>query len=622
MTVNLVCEPVHGPHCLTAPPGPAYPLTAMIRLVSVTFSYPGGPPVLDDLSLAIERGEHVAIIGANGSGKTTLARCLNGLLIPQHGQVEVDGLLTRRPDHLPRVRERVGMVFQNPDDQLVATSVETEIAFGLENLGVPRAQMRARVEAALHEFALEAYRRQPPHQLSGGEKQRLAVAATMVLQPAYLVLDEPTALLDPMSRARVLALLHSLPARFNTALVHITQDPEEASQAERVLVLHQGRLREDAPPAVLFAKGEFLESMGLGLPFAAALRQTLVRRGLALPLPDGRAPTEAQLREQLRRRGGLPTVAPSPAPPGQPRAIKLATAELSYTYDRGLPTQRAGLDSVSMEVPAGSVLALLGTSGAGKTTLAQHLNGLLRPDRGRVLLDGSDIRQQPLPRVRQRVGLVFQFPELQLFAETVAADVAYGPRNLGWPEQRVAAAVERALAAVGLPLAEFGQRPPSGLSGGQKRRAALAGILAMEPEALVLDEPSAGLDPQATGVMLDTFARLAGAGTTLILITHDMDIVARLADHVVVLRSGRVVLAGSTREVLAAPDFPRHSGLEPPPALRFARSLAGDAAAPGQWPLTLDELAAAIVRGQPGLPAGAPRSRPEGGAAPVERDPC
>jgi energy-coupling factor transport system ATP-binding protein len=585
---------------LDAPVRPAYPLPSMIRLHEVRFAYPGGLPALRGIALTIAPGEHVAVVGTNGSGKTTLARCLNGLLTPQQGTVEVDELDTARPEHLPRLRELVGMVFQNPDDQLVATSVETEIAFGLENLGVPLAAMRERVDAALREFDLEAYRRHPPHQLSGGQKQRVAVAATMVLRPRYLVLDEPTSLLDPRSRTRVLALLHDLPARFGTALVHITQSPEEAAQAERVVVLHQGRVHADAPPAVLFARPEALESIGLGLPFAAALHQALQRRGVELPLPDGRAPTEELLRRQLRGRAARWPEGPRSGAAPAAGPAKLATRDLSYTYDRGLPTQQPGLDAVSIDVPAGRVMAVLGTSGAGKSTLAQHLNGLLRPDRGSVLLDGTDIRQQALPRVRQRVGLVFQFPELQLFAETVAADVAYGPANLGWPADRVAASVRQALEAVGLPPDRFGARSPLQLSGGEKRRAALAGILAMEPEVLVLDEPTVGLDPGATRAMLAVFARLVGSGKTLVLITHDMDVVADLADEVVVLRTGRVVMAGDTRRVLSQPDFAANSGLEAPWPMRFAQSLAADAGEAGEagpWPLTLAELAAALAAG-------------------------
>lgn len=268
----------------------------------------------------------------------------------------------------------------------------------------------------------------------------------------------------------------------------------------------------------------------------------------------------------------------------------MATEEVTYAYDRGLPTHRTALNGVSVNLPAGLITALLGPSGSGKTTLAQHLNALLRPHRGRVLLDGRDIWSQPLPLVRQRVGLVFQFPEMQLFAESVAADVAYGPRNLGWEESDVQRAVERGLAAVDLPCDRFGERAPLTLSGGQRRRAALAGILAMEPDVLVLDEPTAGLDARAGARMMGILSELAATGKTVLLITHDMELVADLVSHVVVLAGGSVVLEGDTRTVLAAPGFEAQSGLEQPPALHFATELNRDTGLVHGAPLTLEEL--------------------------------
>ena len=580
-----------------------YAQPPMIRLRKVTYSYPDAPPALDDISVSLRRGEHVAVMGPNGSGKTTLARCLNGLLIPQQGTVEVEGMLTARTDQLYPLRATVGMVFQSPDDQLVATSVETEIAFGLENLGVPRPAMHERVEAALREFGLEAYRRHPPHQLSGGEKQRVAVAAAMVLRPAYLVLDEPTALLDPESKQRVLALLRTLPRRYGTALIHITQSPDEAATASRLIVMHRGRIRVDAPPEAVFADPGALEEIGLGVPFAVALRQAMEKRGVRLPANglDGESatPTAAYL-EAARRTPARP---PPPRRP-LPSEMKVRAEDLVYWYDRGLPTEQPGLLGVSLDVPRGTVIGLLGVSGSGKTTLAQHLNGLITPEQGRVLLDGMDIRLQPLPRVRQRVGLVFQFPERQLFAETVAADVSFGPRNLGWADERVAAAVERALLAVGLPLARFGNRPPLALSGGERRRAALAGVLAMDPEVLVLDEPTAGLDPGSSKAVLDIFIRLVETGKSLVLITHDMELVAELTDRVVVLAGGRVIMSGETRAVLSHPEFATRSGLELPAALSTALQLFGRDAAEMLAPLTLDELAADLARIRGGTSAG------------------
>jgi len=545
----------------------------MIQVQSLSFAHPGDIPALRQLDLQIGPGERVAVVGANGSGKTTLARCLNGLHQPQEGRVLVDGLDTADPQSLFAIRQRVGMVFQNPDDQLISTQVETELAFGLENIGLDPAQMRQRVEQALEQFHLEPYRRHPPHQLSGGEKQRVAIAAAVALRPRYLVLDEPTALLDPRSQAEVGALLSSLRDQFGITTLHITQVPAEAARAERVLVMHQGRLLADGPPERIFGDESLLRQAGLEAPFASALGQALARRtGAALPPALHLEALAESLARLPLRQPPLPASAPLP-PQGQP---KMALRQLCHGYDAGLPSHRRVLDAVDLEVPAGSLLALLGPSGSGKTTLAQHLNGLLRPQQGQVLLDGRDIWEAPdqLAAVRRRVGLVFQFPELQLFEETLEADVAYGPRNLGIPPERLGAQVERALELVDLPRAHFGHRPPLSLSGGEKRRAALAGVLAMDPEVLVLDEPTAGLDPRATRHLTGLFGQFRQAGRTLVLIAHDMDLVAELATHVAVLGQGRVQLYGPARPLLTHPDFSRHSGLEAPSAVQLMQALA------------------------------------------------
>jgi len=560
----------------------------MITVQNASFSYPGGVPALRAVDLEIHPGESLAIIGANGSGKTTLARCLNGLLLPQEGQVRVDDFPTGDPQALFEVRKRVGMVFQNPDDQLVATTVEAEIAFGLENLAVPPGQMHERVDQALAAFHLETYRHHPPHRLSGGEKQRVAIAAAIALRPRYLVLDEPTALLDPQSRREVGDLLRSLRDESSITTIHITQIPEEAVQVDRIVVMHQGRRVYDMPPAELFKDPGLLQPLDLGVPFASALAALLQERA--------RISLGLHLSIDSLAQAVLPHLSASspewdrPAPP-HPAPGKLSTEALEHIYDPGLPTEHPGIRDVEMEIPTGGILALIGPTGSGKTTLAQHFNGLLKPHRGRVLLEGRDIWTQDLPQVRRRVGLVFQFPELQLFAESVELDVAFGPGNLGYGPRKIEELVTFALDAVRLPRARFGQRSPLSLSGGEKRRVALAGVLAMAPEVLVLDEPTAGLDWRATRRMCEVFLRLQEQGKTLVLITHDMDLVAELATHVVVLRQGQVQLQGHARQVLSNPDFPRLSALEPPASIRFVRALAAlGAAVPGDL-LTLEETA-------------------------------
>ena len=554
----------------------------MIRVEKLSLSYRGGLAALRSIDLHISPREDIALIGANGSGKTTLARCLNGLLQPQTGRVLVDGMDTSDPTQLRAIRQLVGMVLQNPDDQLVATTVADELAFGLENLALASDEIHRRVEETLADFDLEAYRHYPPHKLSGGEKQRVAIAAVVAMRPRYLVLDESTALLDPGERQQVTELLQRLRTAYGIATILITQSPEEAARADRVIVLHAGRVHADGSPDALFADPPKLRAFGLDLPFASALAAHLSLAELPLAL-DTLSDALTALKPQTSLSPWTPPTPPPPAP------SKLATEGLTYLYDEHLPTQRRGIRDITMDVPTGSVLALVGTNGAGKTTLAQHFNALLKPSRGRVLLDGCDIGSQPPARVRQRVGLAFQFPELQLFAETVAEDVAFGPRNLGFAPERVNGLVANALAMVGMTLEEFGPRQPLSLSGGERRRVALAGVLAMDPEVLVLDEPTAGLDPRTTASLCKLFAELSNQGRTLVLISHDMELIGHLATHVVVLRQGRIELQGPTRAVLAHPEFESISGLVPPMSVQLARLLRQRGIALAGNPLTLRE---------------------------------
>ena len=553
----------------------------MIRVEKLSLSYRGGTPALHSIDLHLSPGENIALIGANGSGKTTLARCLNGLQQPQAGRVLVDGMDASDPAQFRTIRQRVGMVLQNPDDQLVGTTVADELAFGLENLALASDEIHRRVEETLAAFDLKAYRRYPPHKLSGGEQQRVAIAAVVAMRPRYLVLDESTALLDPGERQQVAELLQRLRTEYGIATILITQSPEEAARADRVIVLHAGRIHADGPPAALFADPPKLRALGLDLSFASTLAAHLSLAETYLEL-DALADALAALQPQTPLPWTPPTP-PSPAP------SKLATEKLTHLYDEHLPTQRHGICDIDLEIPTGTVLALVGTNGAGKTTLAQHFNALLKPSHGRVLLDDCDIGSLPPARVRQRVGLAFQFPELQLFAETVAEDVAFGPRNLGLADERVDSLVAYALAMVGMPLREFGPRQPLSLSGGERRRVALAGVLAMDPEVLVLDEPTAGLDPQTTASLCQLFAELSNQGRTLILISHDMELVSRLATHVAVLRQGHIELQGPTRAVLTHPEFDAISGLVPPMSVQLARHLRQRGIALAGNPLTLEE---------------------------------
>ena len=556
----------------------------MIDLCDVRFHF-GDTPVLQDVNLQIHPGESVAIIGANGSGKTTLARCLNGLITPQSGSVCIDGIATANRDQLPTIRRTVGMVFQNPDDQLVATTVESELAFGLENLTLSRREMHARIERALGDFDLLAHRHSAPNRLSGGEKQRLAIAAASAMQPRYLVLDEPTALLDPQHRLQVIELLQSLREAHGIATILITQLPDEAASAARIIALRDGRVLLDGPPDAVYADVEALRAAGLEAPFARRLFADDPTAAIGCTLDHVVETWKATAR---------PTAPPMSKPdkPSIPAAAQVCVEALSHTYEAQTAQPQPSLHEVDVRFTGGTIHALVGASGSGKTTLAQHVNALLKPRSGRVLLDERDIWKQPLLETRRRVGLVFQFPELQLFADSVAEDVSFGPRNMGYSEQRIAALVEQAMDWVNLPIETFGTRAPMELSGGEKRRVALAGVLAMDPDVLVLDEPTAGLDPASTRSLCALLVQLASTGKAIVLIAHDMDLVAELADYTTALCRGRVVLQGTTRSVLADESLTERSQLLPPTATGIARRLRQRGWPLPHIPLTLEELKA------------------------------
>ncbi len=549
----------------------------MIQVENLSFNYPGDVPAVRNLSVCVREGERVALIGPNGSGKSTFARCLNGLLEPAAGHIEIDGHSTTDAASIFDIRRRLSLVFQNPDDQLVSTTVESEIAFGLENLGTEHTLMVEAVETTIAKFDLERYRHFPPHLLSGGEKQRLAIAACVALQPRYLVLDEPTALLDPAGRQEVMGLLQRLHHQ-GVTLIHITQDPAEATRADRIIVMNNGGVFMDASPADVFANSEQLRQIGLGVPYAAALTASLQDRGL--PVESGHLETE-ELESALadlchHGHNQVPQVRDTSAPESPQRDLlpKLSIRDVSFTYEVAPGNSLRALAGVNLDIPSASAVAIIGPSGSGKTTLAQHLNGLLRPDSGQIQLDGNDIwSHADQSTVRSRVGLVFQFPELQLFAETLAEDVAFGPRNSNFDETEIGRCVREALDVVGLPIDLYGSRSPLSLSAGERRRAAIAGVLAMQPQVLVLDEPTAGLDPNAAQSTMDILNHLREDGRTLVLISHDMDLVAALATHVVVMRNGSIALSGSVRGVMADPDFEKLSGLEAPPSVTLMRGL-------------------------------------------------
>jgi energy-coupling factor transport system ATP-binding protein len=562
----------------------------IIRIENLYHTYTSAAPVeaLRGIDLAIRAGEYVALVGANGSGKSTLARHLNALLSPMRGNVWINRANTRDVKSLRDIRATVQMVFQHPDSQLVATVVEEDVVFGPENFGVPESELPQRVRTALEQVGMWAYRQRAPHLLSAGQKQRVAIAGAMAVHPRVLVLDEATAMLDPAGRAAVLDVLREL-HRQGTTIVTITHEMEEAAQADRVIVLREGRIVMDDTPRHVFARAEELRAIDLDVPPLAAL-------ALRLHLPV--CLTSEELVAALTTRGQRVSspLSLDEKDGGEDQEFIIRVEQLTHAYLRGLPLEARALDRVDFNVSSGTTMGLIGSTGSGKSTLMQHLNGLFRPQSGRVMVGqydlanpGTDVRA-----VRRMVGLVFQQPEDQLFEQYVGDDVAFGPRQFGFPKDEVRERVRWAMESVGLGFDVFKDRLTNTLSGGERRRAALAGVFALRPQVLVADEPTAGLDPRARADLLRIFQRLHSEGTTLVIASHRMDDIAALCQRVTALDGGRVFAAGMVREIFSQPDLLQAHGLDVPPVARIAEALRAQGWQIPTSILFADELVAAL----------------------------
>lgn len=590
-------------------PGSAFSLS------HVTLRYERGPAALDDVSLEVAHGERVCVLGANGSGKSTLASVVCGLLAPDEGTVALVGEHVLGAggvdfDAYRRARRRIGLVFQNPDDQIVTSIVQDDVAFGPENLGVAPEEIGTRVTRELHRVALDDYALADPSKLSGGQKQRVAIAGALAMEPDVLVLDEPGALLDVRGRRSIMHVMDKL-HQAGTTVVHITHFMEEAFAADRVIVMDHGRIVLEGTPDDVFSHADELVGLGLEKPFAARLSEHLRNRGVDVPWTCEDADLQASIIQALGNAGkpaatrvAPPATAKPRNAPDTPDTPAITCRDVTYSY--GGEATRPALDGVSFSVARGESAAIVGQTGSGKSTLLRLLCALEVPDAGHVLVDGIDTAPKRNRRLLHgHIGYVMQHPERQLFAETVGKDVAYGPRNLGLSADEVERRCRHALELVGLAGRE--DVSPFDLSGGQKRLCAIAGILAMEPDTLVLDEPTAGLDPRGRADLRRILADIHAHGVTILQVTHSMEDAAH-TQHVIVLNQSRLLASGTPQEVFA----PRNEraltdcGLGLPRPLAWARALE-EAGAPALGePLTTDELADAIA-------AAARPARPKGG---------
>ena len=589
---------------------------------------------LKDVNLSIEAGSFVCVLGHNGSGKSTLAKLINGLNLPSEGTMLISGRDTKDEKEIWNIRKETGMVFQNPDNQIIASVVEEDVAFGPENIGVPTEDIWTRVNRALHAVDMEAYRMKSPNRLSGGQKQRVAIAGTMAMIPKTIVLDEPTAMLDPSGRKEVIETIRELNKTEGVTIVLITHYMEETVNADRLIVMDQGQVVMDGTPREVFGHVEELKAIHMDVPEVTELAWKLQKAGM--PVPDAvltRKELVACLAQCLPKQAEFEPdfVKKKPAHMDITDPV-IRVRHLSHIYQQGTAMESYALKDVSFDIQRGSIVGFIGHTGSGKSTLTQHLNGLLKASEGTIEVKFAEKADFRLPAtakhaktkgapevaaaaplespdgflniyapdfnmkaLRFKVGLVFQYPEYQLFEVDVITDVMFGPKNQGLSEAEARSRAEEALRMVGL-KEEFWQKSPFELSGGQKRRVAIAGVLAMRPEVLILDEPTAGLDPAGRDDLFRQIQYLhQQSGMTIILVSHSMDDVARYTQQVLVLDHGELRMTGTPEEIFKRYQELEAMGLGAPQMTYLIHELKDVGIRFSDRPDTVDEMCAAIV---------------------------
>lgn len=587
----------------------------MIRAEQVRFQYKkrdvdgnviATEEILKGVDLTIKKGEFIALLGRNGSGKTTFSKQLNAILRPSEGTVTVDEMGTRDAEKLYDIRQHVGMVFQNPDNQMVAANVEEEVAFGPENLGMESDTIVARVKQALEQVRMWKRRKTAPNHLSGGQKQRIAIAGILAMHPDYIVLDEPTAMLDPKGRKEVMEALQRLNQEQEMTVILITHDMEEAALAGRVILLADGQVRFDGTPEDFFGEDALLAEMGMEAPLSYRVRKLIDSDVFEKKIGDARV-EEATIdkREKVAEydKTGREWEASSElvdkkknkkaeAETDEKNQALLSLQHVSYIYSPGTAYEKVALDDVNLSLGKGEIVGLAGHTGSGKSTMIQLLNGLLKPTSGTVTFEEKDIHAKGYSGnyLRSKVGMVFQYPEHQMICDTVWEDVAFGPGKQGLTGEACETRVEEALRFVDLPE-KYYQASPLQLSGGQKRRVAIAGVLAMHPEYIILDEPAAGLDAAGKREIFDRIRRMSREqGIGVLLVSHSMEDLAEYADRIIVLDDGKKILDDRPAEVFAERETLETCGLDVPEAVKFADRLRAEGYAIPQTVIREEEL--------------------------------
>jgi energy-coupling factor transport system ATP-binding protein len=561
------------------------PSSPAVTIEDLTFTYAQDKvPALKNLKGQIEDSSFVCILGHGGAGKSSLCYSLNGLIPhffkgPYHGRVLVKGLEVRS-NKVPRLSTRVGLVLQDFEAQLFSTNVELEMAFGPENHGLPVSEIDRRITQYLKIIGLESYRQRQPATLSGGQKQRLAIGSILALEPDVLVMDEPTTDLDPKGAEEVLALSGYL-RRQGRTMVMVVPEPEMALLADQVWLMRAGEIVAQGEPAQILTDLSGIQRCGVKPPCFVELFKALDWPGQPLILESALALIEEQGLVKNRK----PFTQPDLAFP--PTGSDIITTEgLGYCYP--LSEQKA-LEGVDLKIGEGEFVALLGQNGSGKTTLAKHFNGLIKPSLGGVWITGKPISDFNHMTLAQKVGYVFQNPDHQIFARTVQEEVGFSLKMMGLDPVSIKKRVEEVLEVVG--LQGYEKKVPFTLTKGERQRVAVASVLAAQPQVIVLDEPTTGLDYAHQRNMMELLKSLNQKGHTIVIITHSMWVAAEYARRTIVMKNGVVFLEGPTRIVFSDEKKLAEASLSPPPLVQLSNRL-------GLQALTLEQMVAEL-KGNP-----------------------
>jgi len=525
---------------------------------------------LDGIDLDIASGEFLMLMGPSEAGKSTLAATINGLIPHFHvGKMAGDVIVMERNTRdftVAKMAEIVGMVFQDFEAQLFSTNVELEVAFGPENFAVDREEIKRRIDENLNYVGLEASRNRPPSTLSGGQKQKLAIASVLALKPKVLVMDEPTTDLDPISKSGVFEITHRLCKREDLTLMMVEHETEEALYADRIALIKDGNLIKVGPTREILSDVETLESIGvmpLGIP---KFFKSVGHKDLPLTIEEG-LETFSDAGLEISEDKYQQIISDENADIAKNTEPLIKVENLTHVYKGDVHA----LNGVTMQINKGDMVAIIGQNGSGKTTLAKHFNGLLMPTEGDVEVNGLPTSEQGVFKLGQTVGYVFQNPDHQIFSEKVFDEVAFSPRLRGFSEEEVEICVAEALEAVGLTGQD--QEDPFTLTKSGRQRVAVASILASNPDVLILDEPTTGLDYSEQRSMMNMVRKLNENGSTIIFITHHMWVVAEYAKRSFVMKDGNIILEGSTREIFAQNEVLLDAFLRPPHFVELSNQL-------------------------------------------------